>query len=245
MTITQFTTTVTVTSIQQAAVARRQEATPVHATPVSLASYPAALVTSACRLAVPSPSPSTISRTVTVTAAQTIVEVRTQTILATATAAVICKKYPLTNGGFETGGYSPWYVFNPLDGQGGAWTLEAGQDAARGAHVAQIALLNPDVRLHGGFSGYISQVISTCAGFTYTVTFDYRCIAIDDGLYFAVHAGGQSTGQVQCAGTNTWYSGSVSWSSIGKSATVEVDAVQNGAEQGIIQFDNIIVSLNQ
>jgi hypothetical protein len=247
-TVTNFVATVTVTTVQAPA-AKRQETT-ADATPTPLTSYPDDYITSACRLAVTSPSTSTISSTVTVTGTQTNVQVATQTVQATATATKVCAKYPITNSGFETGSFNPWQVYNPINGAGGSWSLQAGQDSARGAYVAQVTLLNPDTTKYGGFLGEVYQTINTCVGFSYTVTFDWRCTVVDNGLamYGWVYQSSNNvgnSGQINCGSANTWNSASMTFTSTSTTAQVYIEGVQNGVTQGVMQFDNIVATLNQ
>lgn len=241
-TVTNF-ATVTVTTLLGGLLKRQETA---GSTPTPLATFPADYVTSACSLAVPSPSTSTISSAVTVTATQTIVQLATQTVQATATATVTCLLYPLTNSRFETGSLSPWTYYNPINGAGGSWSVAAGLDAARGAYVAQVSLLNPDTSKYGGFLGYIQQSFTTCVGKTYTLSFDYQCTVLSPGSYVYASVAGQKTTSLTCASANTWYTGSVSWTATDATATTTatVYAVQNGATQAIIQIDNIIARLN-
>lgn len=240
-TLTSF-ATVTVTSVQAPA-AKRQVTS--NSTPAPLATYPADYVTSGCSLAVTSPSTSTVSNTVTTTTTQTIVQLATQTAQATSTVTVSCAEYPITNSGFETGSFNPWTYYNPIGGAGGSWSLAAGQDSTRGAYVAQVSLLNPNTSKYGGFLGFLQQVINTCVGETYTLTFQYQCTEISSGASVQAAAAGHYSSSLTCSTTNTWYTGSLTWTATTSTTTVQIDAIQNGATQAIIQFDNIIATLNQ
>lgn len=234
--------TVTVTTIPGAPAKRQAEADP---TPAPLASYPADYVTSGCLLAVTSPGTSTISSTITTTTTATIVQPTTQTIQATSTATVTLVKYPVTNGNFETGSFAPWSIVQPINGAGGAWTLQPGEDAARGAWVAQLLMLNPDRTKYGSFASWISETYSTYAGHPYTLTFDYRCTQISSTSYINPQVPGATSTQLTCASANTWYQASVSFTASSTSSWVYLVGIQNGYTQAVYQFDNVVVTLNQ
>jgi hypothetical protein len=243
-TVTNFVTTVTVTSVGATAGVAKRQAT-LGSTPAPLVTYPADYITSGCSLAVPAPTiPSTVSKAVTVTATQTVVQTATQTIQAASTVVVTCARNPITNGGFESGAFTPWTTYNPIGGAGGSWTLASGRDATRGAYVAQVSLLNPDTSKYGGFSGYIQQVFSTCIGASYSLTFSYQCTLLNNGLAVYATVASTNINQIACAAANTWYTASMTWTATTNTATIFISGVQNGVTQGIIQFDNVVATLN-
>lgn len=180
------------------------------------------------------------TNTITDSETTTITLTTTTTAIVTATA---CPTSPVVNGGFESG-FSAWTVYNPINGQGGSWSTQPNPDSSRGGSVAQVSLLNPDPSKYGGFLGYISQNIITCAGYSYSMKFDYRCSAIDPAAYLQGAIPDQRLfgAAFYCAQLNTWYQASFSWSSTTASTSIWVEAVQNGRNQAIFQIDNVVVT---
>lgn len=243
-TVTSY-ATITTTVIQGAA--KRQASDDVAtasatATPLELATYPADYVTSACSMAVTSPATSTISSTVTVTTTQTSVQLATVTAQATTVVTKTCAKYPGSNSGFETGTFSGWTYYNPIGGAGGAWSIVSGGYSS--SYAAQVTMLNPDTSKYGGFAGYISQTVTTCVGLSYTVSFNYDCTVVDNGLAIYAWGGNGNSGQFSCPSTGNWYSSSFTFTATSTSTTIYVEGVQNGVTRGTISFDNIVVTLN-
>lgn len=251
VTLTSY-TTATTTVIQGAAKRQASDegaatyataAATTNGTPVELATYPADYVMSACSMAVTSPATSTISSTVTVTATQTSIQLATVTAQATSVVTVTCAKYPVSNSGFETGTFSGWSYYNPIGGAGGSWSIVSGGYAS--SYAAQVKMLNPDTSKYGGFGGYITQTVSTCVGLTYTVSFNYDCTVVDNGLAIYAWAGTGNSGQFSCPSAGSWYSKSFTFTAGSTSTAIYIEGVQNGITQGIISFDNVVVTLNQ
>ncbi|KAH6648133.1 hypothetical protein BKA67DRAFT_579618 [Truncatella angustata] len=247
-TVTSY-ATITTTVVQGAA--KRQEsgatdttsAATTNATPVELATYPADYVTSACSMAVTSPATSTISSTITVTTTQTSVQLATVTAQATSVITKTCAKYPVSNSGFETGTFSGWTYYNPIGGAGGSWSIVSGGYSS--SYAAQLTMLNPDTSKYGGFAGYITQNVATCVGLSYTVSFNYDCTTVNNGLAIYAWGGGGNSGQFSCPSAGNWYSTSWTFTATSTSTAIYVEGVQNGVARGTILFDNIVVTLNQ
>lgn len=153
-----------------------------------------------------------------------------------------CPSSPLTNGNFETGSYSSWTVYNPIGGAAGSWSIAAGQDGTHGSYVAQVSVLNPDTSRYGGFVGFISQSISTCAGTSYTATFQYQCLQIASGAYAQLQVDRTFGSAFSCAALNTWATGSLTWTAASTSSTFYMRVVQNGNTKATFQFDNIVIT---
>ncbi|KAI4593287.1 hypothetical protein KJ359_009818 [Pestalotiopsis sp. 9143b] len=242
VTVTNF-ATITTTAFNKRATSADTAATASIETPSALASYPAELVTSACSMAVTSPATSTVSSTVTETETITSVVVATETAQATNVVTNVCSRSPLANGGFETGSFSSWYVYNPIGGAGGAWSIVSPGDS--GSYAAQVTMKNPDTSRYGGFAGYIQQSFSTCVGLSYTVQYRYDCTTVNNGLAIFSQAGNGNSGQFSCPSQGTWYSVAFTFTATATSTDLLIEGVQNGVAQGVIRFDGISVTLNQ
>jgi hypothetical protein len=246
-----ITTTSTVTQNQMRALARRTAQRAVE-TPEYVSTWAPARISAACssvatgtvttKTTQTAPVPSTTqvaTNTITDSQTATITLTTTTTAIVTATA---CPSSPVANGGFESS-FSYWTVYNPINGEGGSWSIQQSPDSSHGAYVAQVTLRNPDTSKYGGFLGYISQTITTCAKFSYSMTFDYRCTVIDQGAYVepSVSDGNTYGGAFTCAQTDVWYQASLVWSSSTTSTDIFVNAVQNGVNQAVFQIDNVLV----
>lgn len=160
------------------------------------------------------------------------------------TVAPACSQNSIKNDDFESGSFVPWTVYNPIAGAGGSWSIAAGQDSTSGAFVAQVTMLNPDRTKYGGFLGYINQLVNTCVGRTYTLTFQYQCTQLSNGASIQATVGGKYTPSLTCASANTWYTGSLSFTATAATSSLYIEGVQNGATQSIMQFNNIVLALN-
>lgn len=148
------------------------------------------------------------------------------------------------NSGFEEHTFNPWTVYNPIGGAGGSWMLTSGHDSTRGDFVARCTLLNPDPSKYGGFLGFISQTVNTCVGRAYTLTFQYQCVQLSNGASVQVAVGGKYSSQLTCQSANTWYTGSLTMTASSTKTDIYIEPVQNGLSQSIMEFDNIVFTLN-
>lgn len=243
--------TLTVTSFPSAAAKRQADdpepqpdPTPVEPEPLpsSLTAYPADYVTSACVLAITTPTTSTVSGTVTITTTDTVTQTATQTVQATSTATVAAVQHPVTNGNFETGTFDSWSILPSSDGDGGTtWTIQPSGDSAHGAYVAQISMPNP-----GSYGSWIWQNYPTYQGRMYTMTLDYRCTQISSTAYAQVQVPGSVTPQLHCAEIGTWYQTSLTFTASSSSAWVYLVGEQTTrvVSPAVYQFDNVVVTLS-
>lgn len=195
--------TTTVVSVQDN-VAKRQAGT--DPTPAPLAGYPADYVTSGCSLAITSPDALTTTTTATLTQVRTDRRVIATAVGVTSTAVATVLKHPLVNGGFETGSFTPWVPRAQVDENPGtvvSWTLEPGEDAARGAYVAQVSVLNLNPNI-GTFATWMLQNFIAYPGQSYTLTYDYRCTVVNAAYTINSDFSGVFS-QFTCDSADTWY----------------------------------------
>lgn len=244
-TVTSY-TTLTTTSFPTL-VRRLQTGGPLAEAPVptlgSLSTFPVDYVKSACSQVVPPPATSIIPSTIIATATQTSLQILTATAKATSVITRICNKYPIANSGFETGNFNSWTTYAPISGAGGSWSVVSG--GYNSNYAARVTMLNPDTSKYGGFAGIISQNFATCVGFTYTVSFAYDCTTFNNGLQIYAWAAGSALPQFSCQSQGAWYSKSFTFTAQDTSTTLYIESVQNGVTQGVILFDNVVVTLNQ
>jgi hypothetical protein len=218
--------------------------TPVEPEPLpsSLTTYPADYVTSACVLAITTPTTSTVSDTITITTTNTLTQTATQTVQATATATVAAVQHPVTNGNFETGTFDSWSILPGYDGDGGStWTIQPSGDSAHGAYVAQLSMPNT-----GSYGSWIWQNFPTYQGRGYTMTLDYRCTQISSTAYAQVQVPGSVTPELHCADIGTWYQTSLTFTASSPSAWVYLVGEQatRVVSPAVYQFDNVVVTLS-
>lgn len=210
--------------------------------PSQLTTYPADYVTSACVLAVTTPSTSTVSGTVTITTTNTLTQTATQTVQSTSTATVAAVQYPVTNGNFETGTFDSWNILPSVSGDGGTtWTIQPIGDSTHGPYVAQLSMPNP-----GSYGSWIWQTFPTYQGRKYTVTVDYRCTQISPTAWIQVQAPGSFSPQLNCPSIDTWYQITLTWTASSTSAWVYLVGEQatRVSSPAVYQFDNVVVALS-
>jgi hypothetical protein len=221
-----------------------EDPTPVEPEPIPtlLTPYPADYVTSACVLAISSPSTSTVSLTETITTTNTLTQTATRTVQATATATVAAVQYPVTNGNFETGSFDSWSVLPSVDGDGGStWTIQPNGDSTHGAYVVQLSMPNP-----GSFGSWIWQTFPTYQGRKYTVTVDYRCTQISPTAFIQVQVPGLNSPSLPCATIGTWYQTSLTFTASSTSSRITLLGSQTTRviSPAVYQFDNVVVALS-